>query len=241
MLWFARKRQKGRPVALVALGVLLSGFFVAINPGVASAGAIVACPSGITEWKLLAGVYPKGSQAPEGSLDTGASPDVEATPAGAPPWRNLWEGYRYTLVSAVPQFLVSDGRALDNGTDVPVNYSVTSSVSKTYKISATTGVSAQGVKDFLNFNVSTSIEASVTTQIGVNFSTVVPPHTRLIAEYGTDVYQVTYYIEAWRWRGPIAVAAPPPAPGTPGCEEWGYYPQSTLAPTRLETWRLRNG
>ncbi|MCE6996259.1 hypothetical protein LZG04_15850 [Saccharothrix sp. S26] len=235
MLWFARKRQEGRPVALAAIGALLSGFFVVIAPGVASAGAIVACPSGITEWKLLAGVRPKGFQDPKGSLDT------EASPSGAPPWRNLWEGYRYTLVSAVPQFLVSDGRALDNGTDAPVSYSVTSSVSKTYKISATTGVSAEKVKDFLNFNVSTSIESSVTTQIGVTFSTVVPPRTRLIAEYGTDVYQVTYYIEAWRWRGPVAVAAPPPAPGTAGCEEWGYYPQSTLAPTRLETWRLRNG
>lgn len=240
MLWFGRRQRKNRSIALASLAVLLSGFFVVAAPGVASAGAIVACPSGITEWKLLAGVRPKSSN-PQDSPDLGTSPDAEASPLGSPPWRNLWEGYRYTLVSAVPQFLVSDGRALDNGTDSPVTYTVTSSVSKTYRISVTTGVSAEKVKDFLNFSVSSSIESSVTTQIGVNFSTVVPARTRLIAEYGTDVYQVTYYIEAWRWRGPVAVAAPPPAPGTPGCEEWGYYPQSTQAPTRLETWRLRNG
>jgi hypothetical protein len=185
-----RSRSRlNRPAVLIVLGGLLSGLVVTLTPGVASAGAIVTCPAGITEWKLIAGVAP------------GTAPS--AAPDGFPGiWSNVWEGYRYTLVSATPQFLVSDGRALDNGTDSPVNFTITSSISKTYRISATVGISANNVKGFLTANVSSSIESSVTTSIGVTLSTTVPPRTRLIAEYGTDVYQVSYYIEAWRWRGP---------------------------------------
>lgn len=214
-----------RPAALVGFGALMAGFVVAVTPGVASAGAIVTCPAGITEWKLISGVAPR-SAAPNGF------PGI---------WFNTWEGYRYTLVSAVPQFLVSDGRALDNLTDSPATFTISSSVSRTYRISATIGISTAGTKDFLTANVSTSIEASVTTSIGVTVSTTVAPHTRVIAEYGTEVYQVSYYIEAWRWRGPAFTAVPPPTAGTAGCEEWGYYPQNTQAPTNLQTWRLRNG
>lgn len=211
--------------ALATLTALLSGFVVTATPSVANAGAIVPCPAGITEWRLISGYYP--GYAPPSRADT----DGIVIPI------NIWEGYRYTLVSAVPQFLISDGRALDNGTDSPVNYTITSSVSKTYRISATVGISATLVKDFLTSNVSSSIESSVTTSIGVTLSTAVPPRTRLIAEFGTDVYQVSYYIEAWRYR--VVGRLGPPAAGTAGCEEWGYYPQSTQAPTRLETWRLR--
>ncbi|MFC6020726.1 hypothetical protein ACFP2T_31725 [Plantactinospora solaniradicis] len=213
---------------MAALGALLSGMVVTATPGVANAGAIVPCPAGITEWKLISGYYP-GYSAGSRSPDT----DGIVLPI------NVWEGYRYTLISAVPQFLVSDGRALDNGTDSPVTYTISSSVAKTYKISATVGISATLVKDFLTSNVSTTIESSVTTTIGVMLSTTVPPRTRLVAEYGTDVYQVSYYIEAWRYR--VLGRVGPPAAGTAGCEEWGYYPQNTLAPTRLETWRLRTG
>ncbi|MFL6145345.1 MAG: hypothetical protein ACJ72N_26235 [Labedaea sp.] len=195
-------------------------------PGVASAGAIVQCPSGITEWKLISG---------RTGVDT-----VQFSPDGQGCCHfNVWEGHRYTLVSAVPQFLVSDGRALDNGTDIPVTFTVSSSVSRTFSISATVGITATLVKDFLTSTVSTSIQASVTTAVGVTVSTTVPAHTRLIAEYGTNGYQVSYYIEAWRWKGPFG--GQPPAAGTAGCEEWGYYPQNTQAPTNLETWRLRSG
>jgi hypothetical protein len=220
--------RPGRRLATLAgFGALMAGFVVAVTPGVASAGAIVTCPAGITEWKLISGVAPNSTAVPNGT--------------GPISWANIWEGYRYTLVSAVPQFLVSDGRALDNLTDNPATFTINSSVSKTYKISATVGVSTEGTKDFLTTSVSTSIEASVTTSIGVMVATTVAPHTRVIAEYGTDVYQVSYYIEAWRWRGPARTAAPPPTAGTQGCEEWGYYPQNTQAPTNLQTWRLRNG
>jgi hypothetical protein len=224
-----RRLRRSRLVVLTAFGALLSSLAVtAAMPGVANAGAIVPCPTGITEWRLIWGRNP-GSAAP-----------VHAAPDGVyfPPY-NLWEGYRYTLVSAVPQFLVSDAKALDNGLDVPVNYEITSTLAKSYKISATVGISTNNTKEFLQANVSSSIEASVTTTIGVKFSTTVPPHTRLTAEYGTDVYQVSYYIEAWRFRGPYG--SPPPAAGMSGCEEWGYYPQNTQAPTLLESWRLRNG
>lgn len=235
MRWFrhALVTGRGRPPrrtrlgAVVSLGAMLSGLLVAVAPGAANAGAIVPCPSGITEWRQLSGQPPRGY-----------SP-AQAKPDGIAPWYNLWEGYRYTLVSAVPEFMVSDGQALANGTDIPAPYEISSSLSKTYKISATVGINAGKADQFLKANVSTSIEASVTTTIGVKFSVVVPPRTTFIAEYGTTVYQVSYYIEAWRWRGPAFTPAPPPAPGTAGCEEWGYYPQTTQAGTILQTWRLR--
>ncbi|WP_182882514.1 MULTISPECIES: hypothetical protein [unclassified Microbispora] len=61
------------------------------------------------------------------------------------------------------------------------------------------------------------------------------PHTRLIAEYGVEGYNVSYAIEAWRVR---RTGSGTPSPGD-RCEEWGWYPQNTIAPTNLEGWRLR--
>jgi hypothetical protein len=110
-----RRLRRSRLVVLTAFGVMLSSLVVTTTPGVANAGAIVPCPAGITEWRLLWGRNP-GSVTP-----------VHAAPDGIyiPPY-NMWEAYRYTLVSAVPQFLVSDAKALDNGLDVPVNDEITS-------------------------------------------------------------------------------------------------------------------
>nr|MDT0662998.1 hypothetical protein [Micromonospora sp. DSM 115978] len=204
-----RGRMLRRVGTLVALAGLLSAFTAAVTPGAASAGAWVACPAGITEWK-----------------------PVQGNRAG-----QRWEGYRYTLHSVTPIFQVSDGRLLDNsGTDLTLTYTLSSSVSRTYSISQTVGVqtNAQG---FMTANVSSSIVSSITTAIGVTITTTVPPRTRLVAEYGVESYQVTYAIEAWRTRFIPYNQQPPGSSGQ--CEEWGYYPQSTVAPTRLEGWRLR--
>jgi hypothetical protein len=200
------RRWWARFGVLTTITGVLSTLLVALVPGVANAGAIVPCPDTITEWKTVRS-------------------------AGRVGW--VWEGYRYTLYSVTPIFLVSDGRLLDNQLDSSATYTVSSSISQTFRISASVGVDAK-VGDYLTTRVSSSIELSRTTQIGVQISTVVPARSRVIAEYGVEGYYVTYAIEAWRHTGWD------PAPGK-RCEEWGYYPQATSAPTKLEGWRLRAG
>ncbi|MFD0883128.1 hypothetical protein ACFQ08_00915 [Streptosporangium algeriense] len=177
-----------------------------LTPGTAHAGDIVPCPANITEWKFI-GINRSGF---------------------------IWEGYRFTTLSVTPQFLIGDGRVLDNNTDLPVNYTISSSVSQTYTVSASTGVTAN-VGSYLTHSVNSSIVMSRTTAIGVTLATTVPAHTRLIAEYGVEGYDVSYAIEAWRVKRRNNV---PPTTGDQ-CEEWGWYPQRTIAPTHLEGWRLR--
>lgn len=194
-------------IGLVAgLAGLLAGLAVVLTPAAASAGAIVPCPSGISEWRKI---FQYKS-------------------------RTIWEGYRYTLHSSTPTFMVSDGRVLDNGTDNPISYQITSSVSQTFSVTQTVGIQTNPTS-WLTASVSTQIVASRTTAIGVSITTTVPPRSRLIAEYGVEGYYVTYAMEAWRAEN---YTRQPPLTGD-RCEEWGYYPQSTYAPTLLEGWRLR--
>ncbi|MFY1669389.1 hypothetical protein ACN27G_05445 [Plantactinospora sp. WMMB334] len=203
------RRWRARLGVLAALAGLLAVPVVTVAPGVASAGAIVPCPGTITSWKL-----------------------ISSSRAG-----RVWEGYRYTLYSATPTFLVSDGQLLDNGTDSTVSYTITSRVSQTFSIQTTIGISATGQQDFLTTNVSTQIVSTQVTERGVSIQVPVPPRTRLIAEYGVEAYQVSYAVEAWR-----ATTRINEQPVTGGrCEEWGYYPQNSTAPTHIEGWRLRIG
>jgi hypothetical protein len=203
------RRWWARFGVLTTIAGVFSTLMVALVPGVANAGAIVPCPDTITEWKVVRNLGRAG---------------------------RIFQGYRYTLHSITPVFLVSDGRLLDNQLDSPATYTVSSSVSQTFRISATVGVDAKA-GDYLTTKVSTSIELSRTTQIGVQVSTVVPPRSRVIAEYGVEGYYVTYAIEAWQTAVPWSET---PGPGR-RCEEWGYYPQATNAPTKVEGWRLRAG
>ena len=181
----------------LALAGLLAGLAVVATPSPAHAGAIVACPA--YDGRAIVG------------------------------FRNgkfVWEYYRYYLLSVAPQFRVSDGRSLDNQTDAVASYTITSQVSVTYQVTVTYGVQAQFM-NVLTTNVSSSVVASRTTQIGVVISVNVPPRTKLIAEYGVDGYDVSSGTAAWRT--------------TDGrwCEEWGWYPVQNFVPTVNEGWRLR--
>ncbi len=204
-----RRLAAGRRLG-ARLGVVTSVVILllgALTPTAAHAGEVV-CPADITQWRLL-------------DKDYGLA---------------RWEAYRFTLLSATPRFLVSDGRQLDNNTDQPVEYTIVSSVSNTFTVSNTVGVNVN-VSSFLTINVSQNIVMQRQTQLGVTLKTTVPPRTRLIAEYGVEGYDVSYGVEAWRtaWVGDN----PPPLNVGLRCVEWGYYPQSTIAPTHIETWRLR--
>ncbi|MEO3925765.1 hypothetical protein ABGB07_18115 [Micromonosporaceae bacterium B7E4] len=202
-------RWRARLGVLTLLAGVLAVPAVAVGPGVASAGAIVPCPDTITDWRLLS--------------------------SGR--FGRVWEGYRYTLHSATPTFLASDGQLLDNGTDSTVSYTITSRVSRTFSVQATVGISATGQDRFFTTNVSTQIVMTQVTELGVSIAVPVPPRSRLIAEYGVEAYQVSYAVEAWRASTRVTDE---PVPGG-RCEEWGYYPQSTTAPTHIEGWRLRTG
>jgi hypothetical protein len=207
------RKWRARFGVVAGLAGLLSALVVTIAPSPASAGAIVPCPNGITEWRVAAYAGRGSSQ--------------------------QWEGYRYTLISATPRFAVSDAKVLDNGTDIPVEYTVTSERSRTYTVAVAVGVQASPEKTlaFLTANVNVTVTSAVTTKLGETFKLTVPARTRFVAEYGVEVYDVSYYIEAWRSEF-MRRDRPPPSPGD-RCEEWGYYPQSTVAPTVYETWRLR--
>ncbi|MGW3347092.1 hypothetical protein ACWDA3_27625 [Nonomuraea rubra] len=202
----ARRRWRVRLGVIASIAVLLPTL---VAPGAAHAVAEVPCSStGITDWKLRARAF---------NL-------------------SVWDGYRFTLLSSTPQFFVSDARQLVNDTDLPVNYTVSSSVSNTYTVEATAGVSVD-VGDFLTTTVSTKIVMSRTTAIGASLTVTVPPRTRLIAEYGVEGYDVSYNVDMW--LAFVSGKNPPPFPATQQCQVLGTFPQQTIAPTYVEGWRVR--
>src|SRR5688572_24724835 len=164
MRWLGRRKHGGRIRsrlgAIAGLASLLSALVVVVMPSPASAGAIVACPNGITEWRV-------------------AQINQRA--------RVRWEGYRYTLVSSTPRFAVSDAKVLDNGTSVPVDYTVTSERTQRHAVTVAVGVEAKPATtlSFLTTSVSVNVVSEITTKRGVTFKLSVPPLTRLTAEYGT--------------------------------------------------------
>jgi hypothetical protein len=63
--------------------------------------------------------------------------------------------------------------------------------------------------------------------IGVSTSFEVPANRTVYAYYGVHGYDVTYYVEKWHRLNSSAT-----------CEEWGYYPSTTTAPTYVEGWSI---
>ena len=148
-------------------------------------------------------------------------------PLGRVGW--IWEGHRYRIVSATPRFLVGDTRAVTNGLPYPVSATATASQTQTFQVSTTVGVAADLTQQ-LTYNVSTTITQIFSTMIGVSTSFEVPAYSTVYADYGVHGYDVTYYVEKWHRTN-----------NSSQCEEWGYYPSATVAPTYVEGWRLRTG
>jgi len=197
-----------RMSARVALVGLVAGFGVAVVAGPAAAASAIACPSGVT-WKRVMR------------------------------YRNFsrYQALQSTILAVTPVFLVSDARFLQNGLDSTIEYTITSSVSKTITVSASVGVEYNVIDD-LKTSVSSSIEFSRTTQVGVTITTTVPAHTTVYADYGVDSYYVTYTVRKWwgeTYDGDL------PGAGVNECFNKGDYPQQTYAPTTSEGWKLRTG
>jgi hypothetical protein len=204
-------KRIARMSARVALVGLVAGFAVAVAAGPAAAtaaAAAIACPSGVT-WKLVMR-YRAFSR---------------------------YQALQSTILSVTPVFLVSDARFLQNGLDSTIDYTITSSVSKTITVSASTGVEYNPI-DILKTSVSSSIEFSRTTQVGVTITTTVPARTTVYADYGVDSYYVTYTVR--KWWGETHDGGLPSA-GVNECFNKGDYPQQTYAPTTSEGWKLRTG
>jgi hypothetical protein len=201
-------RRFARLGTRIALVGVLAGFGVAVTAAPASAAAAIACPSGVT-WTVVMR------------------------------YRSFqrFQALQTTTLTVTPVFLVSDARFLDNSLDSPAVYTITSSVSQTYTVSASVGVNIN-VTSYLQTSVSTSITASRTTSVGVSVATTVPAHSRVYADYGVDAYYVTYTVRKW-WAETYDNGQP--SAGVNECFNKGDYPQSTYAPTNSEGWKLRAG
>jgi hypothetical protein len=202
------RRRFARIGARVALSGLLAGLGVAVASSPAAAAAAVACPSAVTWTDVIRFRH-----------------------------MNRYVGYETITQSVTPVFLVSDARFLDNGLDSPVAYTITSSVSQTFAVTASVGINID-VTSYLKTSVSTTIQYSRTTSIGVSITATVPAHSQVYADYGVDGYYVTYTIQKW-WGE--TYNRQPPVPGANQCFLKGTYPQATNAPTNSEGWKLRAG
>lgn len=139
---------------------------------------------------------------------------------------------QYVVDSVKPDFLVSEQRVVDNGTNAPITGSFTSSVSKTFALTFTAGVSGS-VFGLLTGSVSSSISMSTTTMTGVTATAPVPAGGRVIGQYGVEAYDVTYTINEWD-----NIGNNPPGPL---CSLSGSTQGTSVAPTTLTGWRVIPG
>ncbi|MDN3027546.1 hypothetical protein [Streptomyces sp. S.PB5] len=149
-----------------------------------------------------------------------------------PEWSlRYWAADEYVVNSSQPTFLVAEERSVSNGTDTVATATFTSSVSKTYGLTVTVGVSYT-LFQTLTTTVSASITTSTTTTTGVSASASVPPHGRVIGQYGVEAYNVNYTLNSYESYS-----------DTPG--ENCYHTSSTqgtsVAPTVYTGWRVLPG
>ena len=136
---------------------------------------------------------------------------------------------QFALVSSQPTFDVAESRVVINDTDTVASATFTTQRSQTFTLQVSVGASASGLLDFLTVNVSASIVLSRTTAVGVSTTGQVPPHSRLIGEYGIQAFDVTYDVVTYQILAHVA------------CKSVGSERFTTNAPTALEGWRIRTG
>jgi hypothetical protein len=139
-------------------------------------------------------------------------------------------GVRYTVLSATPAFDVVEARSIDNTLSTPISATFRSNLQKSYQVTVTLGTSAD-FTDKLRSNVSVAIVQSRVTTIGVDAQVQVPAYTRVIGEYGVDVYHVAYEIQRVERNYPMRTI----------CFDRGTATGTTVAPTPSEGWRFRSG
>ncbi|MET8002255.1 hypothetical protein [Nonomuraea glycinis] len=203
-------RWRRRLVAFAGLAALIPGLVVVATPNVAHAadnGPVIPCPNySDIVWR---------------TVFVGRAP--------------IYEGYRYTAVSAASAFNVSDARVIDNTLDTPINATFTSAQSRTWRVQITSTVGTAGeLAKTLQASVSVQIVQERTTAIGVNAGLVVAPHTRVTGQYGVHAFDVVYDVQT--------VRAWPAIPNKiTRCHDQGTQRGTTNAPTISEGWRFVAG
>ncbi|MEF3119503.1 hypothetical protein [Streptomyces chrestomyceticus] len=175
------------------------------------------------------------------TLTVGASTPAQAAgncPTGLTwhridPNQRQWVAWQYAINSVKSEFLVSEERVVSNGTDREITGSFTSSVSKTFSLTYSAGSSAS-LFGFLSANVSASITQSTTTTTGVTATAPVPPHGRVIGQYGVEAYNVDVTKNEYR-----SIHAPPEEGGI--CYPARSTPGTSIAPTNRTGWRVIPG
>ncbi|HEV8556455.1 MAG TPA: hypothetical protein VGR06_08680 [Actinophytocola sp.] len=110
----------------------------------------------------------------------------------------------FWVLQRTPTFNPAARTFVDNRTDQPVmaTFSLTDSAtqSRTFTISEsqTTGITGSFINTSFNRTVSTSTTDSITTSISITGSQVVPPHSRVNADFGVDAFNVTYNVAFWQ-------------------------------------------
>jgi hypothetical protein len=184
-------------------------------PGLLSAFAAVAATA-----SLLLAVLPGAAQA--------ATADPTVSPDGVIPGH----AKVYTLISSVPAFNVADGRSVINTLDAPVTTTFTANQSRTFTVSTSAGVQASFFM-FLTVSVSVNATLSRTTALGVSTTTVVPPRTRVLAEYGIEAFDIVYDVQDYVCLGSNCGTCPVKC-----TKNGGPTREARNVPTVIEGWRF---
>ncbi len=215
-------RRWRRTVQFMLLVSVASGLTVLSNPGTAAADDSYPCPT-LPLTNAASGVGGTGGIGRPMLVRDPKGVRQERTPDGI--FIRIERWYQITPISATPEFIVSDGRVVDNQTNEVIQATFTSQQTRQISITASFGLDFQ-VTEKLKTNVSSQIVQSRTTAIGINAAVAVQPHTRMIGEYGLQAFAATYDIyvfDSWnRYR----------------CFDRGTWRESTHAPTVLEGWRF---
>jgi len=111
-------------------------------------------------------------------------------------WFPEYFATQYVVDSVTPTFLVSEERSVVNATNAPITGSFTSSVTKTFSLTVSTGASVS-LFGFFSANVSASITTSTSTTTGVTATAPVPPFGRIVGQYGVEAYDISYTINTY--------------------------------------------
>ncbi|MFE6281116.1 hypothetical protein [Streptomyces sp. NPDC057877] len=149
-----------------------------------------------------------------------------------PEWNlSYWGADEYVVNSSQPTFLVAEERSVSNHTDSVATATFTSSVSRTYGLTFTVGVSSTLFQK-LTTSVSASITTSTTTTTGVSASAPVPAHGRVIGQYGVEAYSVNYTLNSYTSYSDL--------PGG-NCSLSQSTQGTSVAPTVYTGWRVLPG
>ena len=151
---------------------------------------------------------------------------------------DIWWGDQYTANSITPTFSVDQQEVVQNGTNTTIMGSFSSTIAKTFTLSATVQVGGS-LFGFLTTNVSSSITMSTTATVGVSATAPVPPNSEVIGQYGDAGYNVNFTDTYWESIGDPTSDDPYYGQGL--CGVFSSSTGSVSAPTTNVGWRVIPG